>query len=270
MGTAFFVQCDVASVGAAVDRLLHTFRRSSCGVPGRRRYSLVGGEPGPGHALYRDCSVVLRHSSWGGVVAALLSELNLRAVDGFGHLAVHAGAVARDGRVLAFPAASGGGKSTLTAACLQAGFDYVSDEALCLDFATRSVLPYPRPVMLSEHSRSLLDVAEPPPPLGGSDEAALLPEDLGSRTAHCELLLGDVVMLARADGPPRLRRLAAPEAMALLLRMSFNHYKRPRETFDLVAAVASRLRAWELEYDHPRPAAQLMWNRLGAGLSQPA
>lgn len=259
-------------MGRAVDRLLGPFRRTSCGVPGRRRFSLVEGEPGgSGHTLYRDCSTIFRHTSWAGVGAALLSELNLNAVEGFGEFAAHAGAVARAGQVVAFPADSGAGKSTLTAACLQAGFDYVSEEALCLDYSTRRVVPYPRPVMLTEKSRSLLSVAEQLAPLGGGDdEAALAPEDLGSRTAEGDLNLSDVVTLIRAHGPPRLRRVPAPGAMALLLQMSFNHYKRPREAFELVSAVVSGIGAWVLEYDHPRPAAQLLWERLGSPLSQPA
>ena len=62
----------------------------------------------------------------------LLALLNRTALAQCRSYAVHAGAVARSGAVTAFPAVSGAGKTTLTAACLRSGFDYVSDEALVL------------------------------------------------------------------------------------------------------------------------------------------
>ncbi len=177
---------------------------------------------------------------------------------------MHSGVVAAGERVVAFPAESGKGKSTITAACLAAGFDYVSDEALCIEFASGRVIPYPKQVTLSEHSRSLLDVSTPGVYLEGDHpEAGFRPEELGATTAKGDLRLGDIVQLVRYDGPPRLRPLPASEGVGMLLRMSFNHYKRPRETFDLVTDLARQSRAWELEYDHPGPAAALLWDRLG-------
>lgn len=266
LGTPCFVRAEVGEVGEAVDHLLAPFRRSPCGVPGRRRYSLVAAKEGTSdhHGLYRDCAVALRDRAWAPLADVLLTEVNLHAIEGFSEFAVHAGVVAAGDRVVAFPAESGEGKSTITAACLVAGFDYVSDEALCVDFASGRVLPYPKSVTLSEHSRSLLGVDPPGVRLeGDSPEAGFRPEELGAATAEGDLRLGDIVRLVRGDGPPRLRPLPAAEGVGMLLRMSFNHYKRPRESFDLVTSLARESRAWELEYDHPGPAAALLRDRLG-------
>ncbi len=261
------MRAEVDEVGEAIDHLLAPFRRSPCGVPGRRRYSLVAARAGTSdhHSLYRDCSVHSRAVTWASLADSVLAELNRQAIDSFAEFAVHAGVVAAGERVIAFPATSGEGKSTMTAACLAAGFDYVSDEALCVEFASGRVLPYPKQVTLSEHSRSLLGISMPGVHLEGEHpEAGFRPEELGAATAEGDLGLADVVRLARHDGPPRLRPLAASEGMGLLLRMSFNHYKRPADSFELVSRLARHSRAWELQYDDPGPAAALLRDRLVA------
>ena len=270
LGTSFHVRAEDATVGDAVDRLLAPFGRGGAGVPGRRRYALVNGtDTGYGtHALYRDCSAIVRRDSWAYVVAALVSEMNRGAVEAFEGFAVHAGVVAADGGAIAFPADSGDGKSTLTAACLQAGFEYVSDEALCIDYGTAAVVPYPKPLMLSAESEALVGNPSLTVPLEGDHvEAALLPEDLGSRAATGDLRLVDVVQLQRASGPPRLHELPAADVVGMLLGRSFNHYKHPREAFDLVTGLARECRAWRLEYDDPRAAAALMLDRLGRAVT---
>ena len=270
LGTPFFIRTEQSDVAEALDHLLAPFRRPRCGVPGSRRYSLVeskGGER-PYHCLYRDRSLVLRSESWTRLAAGLLGEINLHALDGIRAFAVHAGVVAAGERALAFPGASGDGKSTLTAACLAAGFSYVSDEALCVEFSGGRVVPYPKPIMLSEHSRMLLGVPTPSVHFDGAgEEWAIPPEALGSAPATGELRLTDVVQLVRTPGSRRLCPLPAAEGMAMLLRMSFNHYKRPPESFELAARLARSSQSWALEYDDPRAAAELLHERLAVGVS---
>lgn len=257
-------------MGQGVDRLLAPFRRPRCGVPGRRRYALVvAKQDGAGHALFRDCSAMVRHGSWAYVTAALLTQLNMAAVEEFSGFAAHAGVVASEGRVVAFPADSGDGKSTLTAACLLAGFDYVSDEALCIDYTTRLVIPYAKPVMLSPASVKL--VGSPAQLVsfdGEHEEAAFVPEDLRSRPADGDLRLTDLVQLQRSTGRPQLHPLPASETVATLLGRSFNHYKRARDAFGLVTDMARSCRVWRLEYDDPVQAAELMMDRLGSAVSR--
>lgn len=257
-------------MGEGIDRLLAPFRRPKCGVPGRRRYALVEAKhESGGHALFRDCSALVRHGAWANVTGALLSNLNMAAVEEFGGFAVHAGVVATEGRVVAFPADSGEGKSTLTATCLRAGFEYVSDEALCLDYTSRLVIPYAKPVMLSPASVKL--VGSPGRRVsfdGEHEETAFVADDLGSHPAQGDLRLTELVQLQRSNGRPQLRPLPAPEAVGTLLGRSFNHYKRPRDAFELVTDLARSCRVWRLEYDDPVQAAELMMDRLGCAVSR--
>jgi serine kinase of HPr protein (carbohydrate metabolism regulator) len=50
-------------------------------------------------------------------------------------IAFRASAVRRNGRCILLPAPSGGGKSTLCAALLDSGFEFVSDDLVLLDGA---------------------------------------------------------------------------------------------------------------------------------------
>lgn len=63
------------------------------------------------------------------------------------HVFVHAGVVARHGRALVLPAATFAGKSTLVAALVRAGADYLSDEYAVLA-ADGRVHPYARRISL--------------------------------------------------------------------------------------------------------------------------
>lgn len=268
LGTRFQVRATTQHVGERVDELLRPFSRPRCGVPGRRRYSLVldSNNESASRILYQDCRPVHRSGSWAAAVGALLGELNRGAIEQFDGFAVHAGVVSSAGRALAFPASSGDGKSTLTAACVAAGFDYVSDEALCLDFVTGRVMPYPKPLMLSPWSREAVGLGGLPARFDDEHDELELPvlaDQLGARLSQ-EAELCHVVQLVRADGLPRLTELPRSETMGQLLRMSFNHYKQPRQAFDLVGRVARASRAWRLEYGEPRAAAELLMARLGA------
>lgn len=69
---------------------------------------------------------------------------------------VHAGAVATPlGEGLVIVGESGSGKTTLTAALLQHGFGYLSDEAAAIDPVTRRLHPYPKALSIKESSAEL-------------------------------------------------------------------------------------------------------------------
>ena len=71
-------------------------------------------------------------------------------------IALHSGAVERDGRVLLIAGMKGAGKSTLTAALVQRGARYVTDEVAVIDLPSGRVCPYPKPLDLSVDSLRLL------------------------------------------------------------------------------------------------------------------
>ena len=111
---------------------------------------------GKDYHTFRDCTELLSGPTRQNALATLLADLNQRAVAGFEGFAVHAGVVQLGSRTAAIPVDSGGGKSTLTAALVLAGLEYLSDEGLCIDYDTGVVEPYPKPISLAHWSRKAL------------------------------------------------------------------------------------------------------------------
>jgi hypothetical protein len=211
------------------------------------RHGLLVGRVGhPGRPVDRQHAL-----SW------LLADVNACALDGYDGFAAHAGVVVRDGRAACFPGDSGAGKSTLVAACVAAGLDYASDEALCLDRSSGHVVPYPRPIALAADSVRLV-TGRPAP-----GEHLLTADDLGGHVVEAPTMLTDVVLFEREAGPPRLEPLESADAMAALLSRSFNLYRDPEGLLELVASAVRRARPWRLRYDEPSPAAALIAEHLG-------
>lgn len=265
LGTRFRVGATSDDAGRALADLLAPFATGPAPVPASRHLVVVDGCDAHGAAVcvHRGGAAVLRARDAGAAVAWVLAEVNAAALDGYQGFAVHAGVVARGGRAVAFPGESGAGKSTLTAAAVAAGFAYLSDEALCLRFGTGDVEPYPRAVALSPWSRHHAGLDAVPAHRLSADEVAIPPAALAAGPPPSEVRLAHVVRLVRRPGPPVLVEAGADVTMAELVRHSFNHYKRPRESFELCADLARRARAWHLELSDPAAAAALLFDRLG-------
>lgn len=189
------------------------------------------------------------------VVERVLEMCNATAVEECRDFAVHAGVVHRDGRVLALPAPSGLGKTTLVASLLRTGWSYVSDEALVV---TRSgdVRPYPK--WLSLHRWSLDRLGLPLPAQGREERPAGAVELGDAGPVHGPLRLTDIVLPARAAGASRLVRREAAAGAVELLRMSFNHYRDPRASIELVSELARESGVWALDVGDPLEAAELL------------
>ncbi|HSM44432.1 MAG TPA: hypothetical protein VK969_05390, partial [Acidimicrobiia bacterium] len=156
---------------------------------------------------------------------------------------------------LAIPAASGNGKTTLTAALLRNGFTFLSDEALVFD-DDKAVVPYPKPLALSEWSTNALGLARTP-----HAENLVMPVDLGSSLGSAGTLT-DLVISEYGHEEQSLQSLPRSQAVAALIQYSFNHYKDPERAFRLASDVARDLRVWRLEYDDPLEAAELLSETL--------
>lgn len=195
--------------------------------------------------------------SWDQLNLRLIADLNRNAVDQYQGFASHSGVIGVNGHAIALPADSKGGKSTLTAAAVREGFKYVSDESLCLDLETVEVVPYPKPITLSIDSCRLLGLDAPE-----AGEQAVIPEELGGEVSTNRLQLSDVVFSEYGHGTASLTPIPASEIVAGLLRLSFNHYKQPAESFQVVTQIAQNARSWRLTYDEPAEAAALLWREL--------
>ncbi|MGH8928763.1 MAG: hypothetical protein ACRDWH_10460, partial [Acidimicrobiia bacterium] len=255
------VRSDDEQAAQWVDRLLKPFhapdRRA---VRSKNLFALAERRPGDDrHHAYIDCKRITRSESWTRVLDLFLGELNRRAVEDMVYFGVHAGVVATGNRTIAFPGGSGAGKTTLVGACLRAGFHYVSDEALCLDYANESVIPYPKPLSLSGWSIDALKVqASHLNPATDGSKTPLHPEAVGGVVAPNPAHLSDLVVFERQPGAPQIRELPSSQIVTALLRYSFNHYKRPADAFELTTGLARQCKGWALTYEDPIEAAQLL------------
>jgi len=271
LDTTVVLRVDTGEAADGVGRLLAPFIIGDAGeIPDRNCLALVDGdatgiEARAGLLLaYRNGKVLGGGDTWADSFGSLMTALNRQVIEEYLGFALHAGVVAKQGRAIAFPADSGGGKSTLTAACIQQGFDYVSDESLCIALDTAGVVRYPKPLGLSRWSRERLGIdgatlAFPPDRM----EGMVIPNDLGGSVAQNPIVLSHVVIPAYGDGRLALEEAPGHEAMAVLLEYSFNHFKHGASAFTLAGRLANQVTAWRLSYDDPLAAARLISDRLG-------
>jgi hypothetical protein len=271
LDTAVVLQVDTPVAAAEVGRLLAPFMVDEpADVAEGSCYALVNGdhtgiEQRAGLLLaYRNGRLIGGGDTWADAFGSMVATLNRRVIEEFRGFAIHAGVVSTGGDSIGFPADSGGGKSTLTAACLQAGFDYVSDEALCIDVDTGSVAAYPKPVGLSRWSREQLGLDDRTLAFpAGNKEAMVAPADLGASIAVGSLELTHIVIPTFGAGRATLEEAPGYVAMATLIEFSFNHFRHKERAFTLAAELANRVHVWRLDYDDPLEAAQLVKARLG-------
>lgn len=150
------------------------------------------------------------------LVEAVLTQFTRQTVMGYGDdWFLHAGAVRRDGVAVAAVAPSGTGKSTLSAALLQHGYEYLSDELAWLQPGDLTVRPFPKPLGLDERSRRLLGLD----PTRGGDRFLRVAEQ-GWRSSATRAPLGLVLSLVRRGaviGPVEQPLSGAGQAAALLV-----------------------------------------------------
>ncbi len=196
-------------------------------------------------------------------VSHSLTAVNVGAVEATPHLAMHAAVLSRHGNALVIPGPSGHGKTTLAAALLQAGWDYVSDEALCLRWDDAQVVPYPRPLALSPWASELLGLAGVP----AADEVIIRPAAAGARptplTPGMSPKVRHVMTLERVDGEAQLVPLHRADGLAALLQRGFTHHRHPAKALVVVAGLIQGAECWRLRLSDPRAAADLVTERLG-------
>lgn len=216
----------------------------------------VTGKPGAPKELYMGCFRRGSNEDANQVLPDLVAVINQRAVDSLADFAVHAAVLAGPQRIVAFPAVSGGGKTTLAAAGVLGGLSYLSDEALVLDDEGR-VIPYPKPMALSAWSCEALDLK------AAGVETLFTAGDLGGSARTDEGTLTDLVIARYGAGKLTLEPLPSSHAVVELIGKSFNHYKNPERAFRLATQTAQRTRVWRLDYDDPKQAIEFVARELG-------
>src|SRR5207244_10711784 len=110
-----------------------------------------------GHGACLGDVPMLSDADRGLLVGVLLWHLNQRVMEETRScLAIHAAVASLGGHAVVLPGDADAGKSTLVAALVADGFDYLSDEAAMVDLASNQVRPYARAISLQEGSWPLL------------------------------------------------------------------------------------------------------------------
>lgn len=186
-------------------------------------------------------------------------------------LSIHAGAVAMNGSGLLLPAAMEAGKSTTTAALLQQGLDYLSDEAAAIDPITGRVFPFPKRIWLHKAAfRYFPGLAER---LGDGDglngefierydERHVRPEDLGARLGGAVPIRAIVFLEADREGAPRLEEVSKAEAVERLAANAFNLYRYGERGVVLLSRVAGVSAVFSVSGGTPPERAELIRERF--------
>ena len=230
-GTTVAVRCEVASPGEELAEAFAGLPRAGGDGEAAHRIEIVlaDGEGAGATSAPDDDAVfqvvvdgVVRSGSLtpGAAVALVFDQLDLLLVDRADGLRFHAGAVERDGDVVVIVGQSGHGKSTLTAALVQAGWRYLTDELAAVDASTFAVAPYARPLDLSQASLDQLHIGSADL-VTGARKDKVFPSRLGQLSAG-----GRVAAIVVLTGEPPedgllVTDLATPEAVMALLALTF-------------------------------------------------
>ena len=187
-------------------------------------------------------------------------------------LLFHAAVLAADDRAVLLPAVSGVGKSTLAAALVLRGLDYLSDEVAAIDPATMRLRAYPKALSLDPASLDLLPTApslSAPtgiPSAGPGGELHLPASLLRPASVAPGATPAFVVFPERAEAAcSSLERLRPAEAMARLVEHSFNFVHRPEALFERVATLARETESFRLLVADVASACDRIEGLLGRG-----
>lgn len=172
---------------------------------------------------------VLKNASPGDAFAQLVWHVMNQAVADVRHvLVIHAGVVATPaGSAVLLPAASGGGKTTLTAALVRAGFSFLSDEMAAIDPETRHVLPVPRSLFMKPGTFEALGI--PRPEISAAARRFLdgswpvTPDDLRPGSLGGPAPIGTIIAPAyRAGSETTIERVSRATGLMDLAAQAFN------------------------------------------------
>lgn len=203
--------------------------------------------------------------------------LNARRVDAEGDLLhVHSAAVASDDRAVMLVGRAGAGKSTLAAALVRQGWEYLTDEQSILRPADARLLPYPRPVTLRRSSWPLFAGVPGIPAVPDSEEGAggesgvdpsedaaveIAPHDLGPvYRGHGAEVTTVIAPGWRADPGEVLQPMATrAEIVELLSSCCYDLERMGRPGLETLIRVAADCGGgWRLDFNDPVAAARLV------------
>ena len=178
-------------------------------------------------------------------------RLNSYAVSEPSSVLLHAAGAQRSNTTIVFPAISESGKSTLLAGLIRTGFDYMSDEAISIDWDTLTANPYPKPISLDPGAFSLF--ADWAPNYGAGHIATQDAQWHVPATAVSQCVIGrpgaiDLLVFPHYDPrqPTSLVQLSKGYALAELTKNTFRFNQQPRRSLDCLAEIVRRARSYRM------------------------
>jgi hypothetical protein len=243
-------------------------------------YSLVVAQDGRVD-VFLDGQHLVRADSRAHAVAWLLWHISQAAIEASGeYLLIHAAAVEAPSGAVVLPAAPDAGKTTLTAALIRAGFDYLTDEVVAVSAESERVLPFPRPLTLEHGSLAALVDLDPAASSWAADPdvtAISSPEDGAAEWWHVPAAgirprpfggpsSPKVVVFPRYQRgvPTRLEPIGDGEAVLELATNTFNLDRHGGQGLALLARVADRCSCFRLAVSELDEACRLLLAVVGA------
>lgn len=223
------------------------------GEPSDAVIELLGpGRQNPVFRLYQDD--VITTSAADLEVALNALDAQIRAVVGLlapNHVFVHAGCVEVDGRALILPGRSFTGKSTLVAALLRAGANYLSDEFAVID-GDGLIHGYPRLISLRRSTDG------PARDL----EAGAFGAKVGTSPVRCALV---AAIEYRPDGGFAVEPMMPGAASLALVEHTVPARTRPQESLQAIARVTASAAAVRGTRGDAQQAARGLLQMLSGG-----
>jgi hypothetical protein len=173
---------------------------------------------------------------------------------------LHAGVAQRDGMAVLIPARSGGGKSTITTAFVEHGWQFMSDDIAPIMIGELRVLSYPqRPTRRKFPGNHVADGR-----IGGleRESVSLAPDDV--HLGHADL---KTIIFPEfgARATPRLTRLTPGEGAMKLIGSVRNFLDHREAAIEAIADVARAAELYQFDYGDPLHAYVLIEHKKDFG-----
>ena len=235
------------ALAAAVDIV---FAPCASGLADQAVHYAIGFDPVRDHFVLECGGETITTTEWACVALDyLVWDVNRRVVEASGRqLLLHAAAAARDGVAVVIPAVSGGGKSTLVAALVAAGFEYLSDEIVAIEPGSATIGGYHKAIALKEGSWPLIDAGVPSAAMAPFMAMThyVTPAMLGSTVAQHSARPGLVVIPVRdavVEGEVEVHRA---EALTVMAEQSFNFEEFGSSRLGVLADVVRQSRCYRV------------------------
>jgi hypothetical protein len=246
------IECQVPELAEHLAFLLDD--TSNQGGDVQTRFVIVAGDKKKYHVLRGD-KICYRGSSPGELCTYLVGEIIYHLIENNSReLLIHAACLKRGDVGILLPGASGSGKSTICAWLLTRGFEYLTDELVCIDPQTFEVEAFTRPLNIKHGGMQVVrnrfgedfDGGES---LEGSISHLVPHRLLGSTYGGSRSAVRAIVFPRYSSSADyRLETLSTARTALLLMQTFVNARNHVEHGFHRITAFARTVTGYELHY----------------------